>query len=673
MAFNLWNFFKKKEKEDAREFIFWGGSLNLGGENLRQRAKSEWVEGSFVNYSEEELSSTNQNYLGISLSSSRLGVFLGILFLAISILFVRAVYLQIFQGSYYLSIAEKNRIRLYNVTAPRGIIYDRNGVALVKNVPDFAVLIIPFDFRLSEEEQNKSIEWLRANLGDQVNKGLEKVLNIKKTNKEYFEPIQLLDGLDYEKAMALRIESVDHPGVSVEVIPKRNYLTTYEGKPILSLGHLLGYVGKINQDEYKELSSKGYLFNDSVGKTGLEYSYETELRGKYGKERIEIDSTGKAVKILAKDPLVKGDNLYLSIDIKMQSKLEELITANIGKIGKRRAAAIVTNPQNGEILSLISLPGFDNNLFSNGISQDDYSKLLNDPDKPLFNRVVSGEYPSGSIIKPIIAFAALAEKVVVPGTAFLSNGGLRIGQWFFPDWKAGGHGMTDVRKALAESVNTFFYIVGGGWGDVSGMGPEKIKEYGEKFGLGQKTGVDLPNERDGFLPTREWKQETKKEPWYVGDTYHLSIGQGDLLVTPIQVANYTNALANKGKLLKPLLLDKFFDQETKDFEQTEVTVTSQEFAGNQDLEVVRQGMRQAVTNGSAKMLSGLPVTSGAKTGTAQWKLDEKPHAWFIAFAPYDNAELTITILVEDSGEGSSISAPIAYQFMSWYFREYKKQ
>jgi penicillin-binding protein 2 len=662
----------RQKKTSSEDLIFWGGSLNLGDQRLKERNRVEWVEGAFVNYTEEELSSTNQNYLGISLSHRRLVVLLVLLLSCIGILLVRAVYLQAYRGEYYMGIAEKNRIRIYNLIAPRGIIYDANGVALVKNVPDFAVFVVPFDLRLDEKGLELSLAWLRETLGEEAKDNLNKILNIKATRKEYFEPILLAEGLDYEKAMAMRIESVKYAGVSVEVVAKRFYLTNQSGIIVESLAHLLGYEGKITQDEFDRLKGDGYLFNDYVGKTGVEATFEKVLRGQYGKEQIEIDSTGKAVKILAKKELRKGDNVYLSIDLVLQTKLEEIIQNQISRIGKRRAVAILTNPQTGKVLSLVSLPGFDNNLFSGKISQEDYSRLLNDVDKPFLNRAVSGEYPSGSIIKPIIAFAALMEKVVTEKTVFLSNGGLRIGQWFFPDWRAGGHGLTDVRKSLADSVNTFFYIVGGGWGDVVGLGPEKIKEYGEKFGLGKQTKVDLLGERDGFLPTPAWRKETLGQPWYIGDTYHLAIGQGDLLVTPMQVANYTNALANGGKFFRPELVDKIFNQTTQSFDEVKSDLVSQEFVGNNNLEVVRQGMRQAVTRGSAKILNGLPVTSGAKTGTAQWNLSEKPHAWFICFAPYENPELALIILVEDSGEGSAISAPIAYEFLNWYYREYKR-
>lgn len=652
--------------------IFWGGSLNLGDHKLRERNRVEWVESAYLDYSEEELSRTNKNYLGISLSNRRLLVFLMVLLCGIGLLLARAAYLQVYKGNYYVGIAENNRIRIYNLPAPRGIIYDAQGVALVKNIPNFAVLIVPFDFRFNKIEEVKTVAWLNANLGEDSKKNLDKILNIKSTNKEYFEPILLDDGLDYEKAMAMRIESVAHPGVSVEVMTKRSYLTSLNGQSIASLAHVLGYEGKITREEYEERSLRGYLLNDYIGKTAIENSYEEELRGKYGKERIEIDSTGKAIKILAKEEIQKGANVYLNIDLVLQAKLEQIIKKHTEPMAKRRVAAILADPRTGKILSLVSLPGFDNNLFASKISPADYSKLVDDPDKPMFNRVVSGEYPSGSIIKPIIGFAALVEKIVTEHTQFLSTGGLRIGQWFFPDWRTGGHGLTNIRKALADSVNTFFYIVAGGWKNTVGLGPEKIKEYAAKFGLGQQTGIDLPSEKDGFLPWPAWKLEVKKEPWYIGDTYHLAIGQGDLLVTPIQVASYTNAFANGGKLFQPQLVGKIYDQEKKEFINIEPKLMSQEFFNNSNLDVIRQGMRQAVTYGSARIMRGLPVTSGAKTGTAQWKIGEKTHAWFICFAPYDNAEVALTILVENAGEGSSISAPIAYEFLSWYFREYKK-
>jgi penicillin-binding protein 2 len=659
-------------RDEQASLFFADRSLSMSDQSLKSRRRQEWLEEALVNYSDEELAKTDKNYLGLSLSKGRVAVYLSLIFVVIGLLFGRAFFLQVVKGAEYQSISEQNRIRLYHLVAPRGIIYDVNEKPLVKNVPNFAVFISPFDFNFNEKTKHETVEWLRNNLGgDEFEVSLAGIEAIKPTKKEYFEPVVLVEGLDYEEALKLRIQSPKYAGVSIEVRAKREYLNTYQGEQVYSLSHVLGYEGKINKSEYDENSELGYLFNDNIGKIGLEKSYEHDLRGKYGREQVEVDSTGKAIKILAKEEVQKGNNVYLNIDLVMQAKLESIIESYINKIGQKRAAAVVMNPQTGAVHSLISLPSYDNNLFSKGISSVDYARLINNENNPLFNRVVSGEYPSGSTIKPVIGAAALEEGIVNEHTSFSSVGGLRIGQWFFPDWRAGGHGITNARKAIAESVNTYFYMIGGGYGERDGLGVYKIKEYAEKFGLNKKTGIDITSENTGFLPTPEWKKQEKNEPWYIGDTYHLAIGQGDLLVTPLQVANFTAVFANEGMLMQPQLIDRYFDQEKQQIMSVEPVILNEYFVKQNNLQIIRQGMRQAVTSGSARILNSLPVTAGAKTGTAQWKEGRENHSWFTAFAPYTNAELVVTVLVEEGGDGSQTAAYITNEFLNWYFRYYK--
>jgi penicillin-binding protein 2 len=662
MWFRIFKKLNKKIKRNSNfDTIFINEKIKLHSN------ESAWVEESFICKTDEELSSTSQNYLGVGLPNSRFIFLLICLFVGTGLLFSRAAYLQVVKGDYYSDVSNDNRIRIYNIPAPRGIIYDRNGVELVKNIPSFAVYITPSDYWKNDENQKLIQGWLTKNGLEVDFMELEKV---DSSRKEYFEPVVVFDGLDYEQAMRLRIESSDYPGVLIDVRAKREYLNKDNGL-IESLSHILGYEGNISEKEYDKLRESGYLLNDNIGKIGIEKQYETELRGKYGKEQIEVNASGKAIKILAKQEVVKGDAVYLSIDLEMQAKLEQIIEEYLIKYNKRKAAAIVMDPNTGEILSMISYPGYDNNLFAGGIKNEDYSTLINDKDLPMFNRVISGEYPSGSVIKPVIASAALNEGIVSEHTSFLSAGGVRIGEWFYPDWQAGGHGITDVRKALAQSVNTYFYIVGGGYGQQEGLGANRIKEYCSRFGLSQQTGIDLPGERNGLLPDPEWKEKVKNEKWYIGDTYHYAIGQGDVLVTPLQVANYTSAFANGGTLYQTKLVDRIFDQDSDQEVETTSTVLNENMVDPYNIQVVRQGMRQAVTSGSGRLLNSLPVTAAGKTGTAQWGLDNDPHAWFTSFAPYDNPELVVTVLVEEGEEGSKISTWIANDFYNWYFRQYK--
>ncbi|MBI3626654.1 penicillin-binding protein 2, partial [Candidatus Uhrbacteria bacterium] len=256
-------------------------------------------------------------------------------------------------------------------------------------------------------------------------------------------------------------------------------------------------------------------------------------------------------------------------------------------------------------------------------------------------------------------------------TTVNSVGGLHVNQWFFPDWKIGGHGYTNVTKALAWSVNTFFYMLGGGYQNFRGLGVSKIIRYAKSFGFGSPLGIDLPGERPGFLPTPEWKEQTQQEPWYIGDTYHLAIGQGGLLVTPLQLTVATAAVANGGTVYKPHLVRAFKTETSTTPVNPEIL--SHDFIAPANLAVVRQGLRETVTYGSARVMSSLPVAVAGKTGTAQWNTHKDPHAWFVGFAPYANPEIVITVLIEEGGEGSTVSVPVAQDFLSWYFNVYKKE
>ncbi len=671
------NFFRKKERinHEFGNFLFLGGGLGIKEKKISDRKKNAWVEDSFINYSLDDLG-RQQNYLGTIVSKKTIAFFLLAIFFGLLILSGRAFYLQGLNGKYYLSLAEKNRVRLVNISSPRGIIYDLKGRPLVKNIPTFAVYLVP---AIVFEEENRFLEikdWLRRALpefSEELENSFVVISNMTKNKKEFYEPVLLLDKITHEQAIAVSVESIIYPGVTVDVLSEREYLHSFSFGEALSLSHLLGYKGKVDKSEYEELKGDGYLFNDSIGKSGIELWYEKNLRGRYGREKIEVDSSGNAVKMLGKEEMIKGDNLYLNIDVEIQSKLENIIKNYLQKTGKKRVSAIVMNPNNGKILSLISLPAYDNNLFTVDKNSEAIVALLKSPEKPLFNRVVGGNFPSGSTIKPVVALGALEDGIIDENTGFMSSGGIRISSWFFPDWKSGGHGFTNVKKAIAESVNTFFYIIGGGYGGFTGLGLEKLTNFYQKFGLNSKTGIDLPGEVFGFVPSAEWKKNVKGESWYIGDTYHLSIGQGDLLVTPLQVAVFTSAIVNGGRLVQPQLVDRVYERALKQEIKILPQVKADNLADKKNLQIVKEGMRQAVTMGSARVLGSLPVSSGAKTGTAQWGKDKENHAWFTAFAPFEEPEVVVTILVEEAGEGSAVSAPLTAEFLNWYFRVYKSK
>jgi len=666
---------KQDQNEPTEKKFDFFELTKLKDNKLHRKSRLSWTEEAYINFSEKEINKSDKIFFGLSIDNKVLKVFLFIIFISLGILLGRAVQLQVVQGEEYLQTAEQNRLRVHYVKASRGIIYDRQGRPLVSNIPNFSLFVTPFDFPQDEQKQKEIKDNLEELIEADLSENMNEILKKDPRQKEYFEPLLLYEDIPYQKALRLEILTASMPGVSIEYDTKRHYLFTEQNDAdqflYNSLSHVIGYEGKLSENEYDDLHGVGYLLNDRIGKTGVEYSYEKILRGKHGKKQVEVDSQGKEKKIIAKENAERGKGVILSIDLEIQNKLEEILRNTLIENEKKKGVAIAMNPQNGEILAMISLPSYDNNDFATGIDSDKYKLLIENENNPLFNRTIKGEYPSGSTIKPVIASAALEEGIVNESTTFLSTGGIRIGEWFFPDWRAGGHGLTDVKKAIADSVNTYFYTVGGGHGDFEGLGVKKINYYAALFGLGQQTGIDLAGEKPGFLPTPEWKYEIKEEQWYIGDTYHLSIGQGDLLVTPLQIANFTSVFANKGKFIKPHLVRQYIDPEQKTIFERKVEIERENFIEPYNISIIRQGLRQAVTFGSARLLNSLPETSGAKTGTAQWGKDRDPHAWFTSFAPYENAEIVVTVLVEEGEEGSTVAAPIAYDFLMWYFNEYK--
>lgn len=607
-----------------------------------------------------------KEYLGLAISRRRIFFAAGAIALILLIFLGRLWQLQYWRGEHYRQIAENNRLRSKPIVAERGIFLDRRLIPLVSNIPNFSLCLLPQELPTEPALLSATLEKVANLSGVPALEIQEKISGYRSSS---FRAIGLRDNLDYDTAIKLTIAAEDLPGISIERSYSRLYFftdfasSTAKNKTASSLAHILGYLGKPNKDELEK--HPDYLPTDYLGKTGLEKYYESALRGNYGLRQVEVDALGKEKNVVKESPPMAGKNLLLTLDFSYQQKLEQILREEMRVIGKKRASAVALDPRNGEILALVNLPSFDNNLFSKGISAEEYQRLLTDPDAPLFSRAWSGSYPSGSVIKPVVATAALSEGVITKKTTFLSTGGLQVDKWFFPDWKAGGHGLTDVIKALAESVNTFFFIVGGGYGNFSGLGLDRLTVYFKKFGLGNTLGVDLPNESAGFIPTREWKEDIKKESWYIGDTYNLSIGQGDLLVTPLQVASYTAAIANDGTLYKPLLVMAYQDTETQQKTILKPQIINQNIAPTAHLSTVRRGMRAAVTVGSARALAGLPIAIAGKTGTAQWSKKAENHAWFTSFAPYENPRIVVTVMIEEGGEGSATAVPVAYRFYQW--------
>jgi len=570
----------------------------------------------------------------------------------------RLYYLQIIRGAEYYGTAEGNRIRSIAILPPRGVIFDLTGKRLAHNVPDFALIVVPSDLPSEQSKEDEIFFVLSQTLGINHFDLVEAFAHIPRTS---ILPIELIRGISQSQAVVIAREINNWLGISLESVQQR----TYEIKEPLS--HILGYTGKISDKDFDYFSEQGYLLVEHVGKTGLEKQYQNDLRGELGIQLVEVDSNNKTTRELdRKDPEV-GNNLYLNLDSDLQVFIWEILQELINEKGFPGASVVVLDPRDGSIRALVSFPGFDNEIFARNISSKEYQALLEDVRKPLFNRSISGEYPSGSTIKLVIGAAALEEGIIGRYDSVLSTGGIDVNGYWFPDWKYGGHGQTDIIHALAESVNTFFYAVGGGYNNIDGLGVEKIAYYGSAFGLSKKTEIDLPSESNGFLPSKEWKEEEKNEKWYLGDTYHLAIGQGDILVTPLQVANFTSAIANGGTLYVPRIVDRI-GRNYKNATINEPRILNKDFIDKYNINVIQQGLRAAVTYGTARSLSSLNVEVAGKTGTAQFSSEKLPHAWFTGYAPYRNPEIVITVLIEE-GEGGDISAtPIAKKIFEWYFQ-----
>jgi len=577
-----------------------------------------------------------------------LKIFLIIIIFVLGTLIFESFRLQVFKGNYWQTLADENRIRSYPIRPLRGIIYDKNRKLLAINIPKLDLTTVPADL-----EKRQDLGQIIEKLSQALEIPKEEIETKLTKNAAISYPIIIAEDISTEKAMLLESSLNDIPEISIV----KNSIRQYENGPVFS--HILGYLGKADEEE---VSGKKYLFDDYVGRTGIEKIYEESLKGTNGEQLTEVDNLGRSQKILAIKPAETGNDLTLSIDSGLQEEIYTTLKAKLKTLSTSRAAAIAVDPRNGKVLAMVSFPEFDNNQFVKGLSDEDYNKIINNGNWPLLNRAIAGLYPSGSTIKPIIASAALTEGVVTstktincPGYLTLTDAYNPNIVWTKNDWKA--HGLTNIIKALAESCDVYFYTIGGGYGDIKGLGIEKIQEYLSLFGLGKLSGIDLTNENPGFIPSPQWKKETKNEQWYIGDTYNISIGQGDILVSPLQITMAISAIANNGTLFKPQLI-----------QDKEPEILSQNLIKKEVLDIVKQGMREAVISGSSRSLGDLPVHVAAKTGTAEVGKNKLSHGWFIAFAPYENPEIVLTILIENGGEGSTVAAPVAKEVLNWYFQ-----
>lgn len=588
-------------------------------------------------------------------------VFFGIIIIGLSILLFRAGYFQIFKNEVYLKLANRNSLRVYPISAPRGLVYDKNYQTLVNNLPSYNVFLTPQDLPKSKTEREETIEKISLLLDLDIKEVNQKISDF---DFEKEQRILLIERLSTEKILSLESRLKDFSAISVESGIQRQYLYG----EILS--HVLGYTGKLSEKNLKIYPD--YSPVDRIGQEGLELQYEKFLKGQDGQREVEVDSKGRQIKEKGIKEPISGKNIVTTIDLDLQKKIYEEMKKMLSGLDLTSGVAVALDPKNGQVMAMLSLPSYDDNLFEKNISTDDFKNFTEDRDRPLFNRVISGQYASGSVIKPMIGAAALEENIVKPSTTIFDPGQITIFNPYvpgvvynFPDWKA--HGIVNMYSAIAQSCDVYFYTIGGGYGSIEGLGIDRIKKYLNLFGFGALLGIDLPGEKAGLTPDGSWKEKIKNESWYVGDTYHVSIGQGDLLVTPLQIAAAIASVANGGKLFTPYLVDKIVDSDKNSINVFEPQLIRENFIKTDNLTVVRQGMRQAVTEGSARLLADLSVKAAGKTGTAQVAGQENTNAWFVGFAPYEDPQIVLVIMLENAGEGSSFAVPVAKEVFKYYF------
>ncbi|MFH1175704.1 MAG: penicillin-binding protein 2 [bacterium] len=595
-----------------------------------------------------------------------LGVFI---ILALLVFLGKTAYLQVIRGAIYQNEALENKIKKIPVEAPRGIIFSRDGRQLVSNSAVFDLAAAQKTFPKSEAGRNEIIKNLKDLQGAYSNGEALKEISDAILNFN-LDKSSLILYKDIPREIALAIEANSEKFLGVEVL--RGISRFYIEKDIMA--HILGYLGLVSKDDLKKGSQ--YLPTQVIGKSGVELVYEDLLKGELGVQLVETDSSGAKKENLALKEPEPGRDLIISIDFDLQKFIYNVLKIRAFESESDKACAVAMNPKNGEILALVNLPSFDNNVFSGNINKGEYDKLILDKNKPLFNRVISGEYPPGSTIKPVVGIAALEENVVSRNTVIQDNGVITIVNQYNPGvvynffgWNRSGLGPMDIFSAIAQSSDIFFYTAGGGNGDFSGLGVDKLNSYFKKFGMGEKLLIDLPGESAGLVPDPQWKKKIKNEDWFLGDTYHISIGQGDLLATPLQVAGWTAAIANGGVLMKPHL--GIFEVEPNgDKKAVEAEVLRKLDLESKNLEIIKEAMRKSVLEGSAKSLANLPVEIAGKTGTAEFGGQDQTHAWFTCFAPFNNPEIVLVILVEGGGGGSDVAVPIAKEILEFWADKY---
>ncbi|MGP1929298.1 MAG: peptidoglycan DD-transpeptidase MrdA [Arsenophonus sp. ER-BJ3-MAG3] len=573
-----------------------------------------------------------------------------IILILVNILLANLYYLQIIHHENYKTHSNNNRIKLLPTSPSRGIIYDRNGIPIALNRTFYQLEVIP--------EKTSNLTKIFTQLRDVVDLTDHDILSFKKERKysRRFTSIPLKTSLDEIQIARFSVNRYRFPGIEIKSYQRRHY--PYNS----ALTHVIGYVAKINDKDIEYLKNNGLLKNYTVthdiGKLGIERYYENILHGKIGYKEVEVNNLGEIIRQLNEEPPQAGKNIYLTIDLNLQIKINKLLRTS-------RGAVVVTDPRNGEILALVSTPSYDPNLFVNGISNKDYQDLLNNQNRPLINRTTQGLYPPASTVKPFIAVAALSENVITSNSTVFDPGWWQLpnSKKRYRDWKRWGHGKLNVVRAIIESADTFFYQI------AYDMGIDRISKWMKKFGYGQYTGIDLPEENSGIMPTREWKKKRYKKAWYHGDTISIGIGQGYWITTPIQMIKALMTLINNGIVKIPhLLYEAKLDNDSIKFYKQEDHIHQINDINSKFWKLAKEGMygsANAINGTASKNFAKTSYKAAVKSGTAQVfsyktyninRLSEnlRDHKLMIGFAPYQNPIISVAVILENGGTGMAI-------------------
>jgi penicillin-binding protein 2 len=595
----------------------------------------------------------------------KIKVYAAFVILSFLVVVMRAWYLQILKGEDFLGKSEQNRIRKISLPDYRGVIKDRRGKIIVNVRPSFSLYVTPEDADNLTESLDFISEFMEIN-EDKLRKDIRQ--------SPSFKSVLIKRDISRREVAYIEESKMLLPGLRINVEPIRNYAH----RDFAS--HVLGYLGEVSKDELKTLKFSRYDPGDMIGKNGIEKIYESYLRGTKGYKEVEVDVSGRELKALRKLSPKTGNSLLLTLDSRVQRKLEALMN-QVSDKHTVKGSAVVMKVQSGEIIAMVSKPSFDPNLFASGVSRKKWNSLLRDDKNPLQNRSIDGQYPPASTYKVVTAYAGLSEKIIKPEDTIFCPGHFSLGKRNYRCWKKRGHGKMNLHDALVQSCDVYFYTLG------HRLGIDNLAKYATKLGLGELTGIGLKGEKSGLVPSKQWKKKIKNIPWYPGETISASIGQGYNLVTPLQSVNMISAIASNGFLVRPYIVKRIEDSNGKLIKEFYPKVRRNIGIDPAILKIIKEGLRGVVhdAHGTGHRARLKNITVSGKTGTAQVigmkDSDEinpedkipyqyRDHAWFVAFAPYDKPEVSVSVIIEHGGHGGEVAAPIARQVLETYFTYY---